>query len=157
MGKQFLTMTVNGETVEVAVEPSAMLIDVLRDQLDMIGTKEACREGECGACTVILEGMTVNSCITPAMKAQGRSVLTIEGVDDQGKLHPIQEAFIEKGAIQCGYCTPGMVLSVKVLLDENPNPLEEEVKMGLSGNLCRCTGYIKIIDAVMVAARQMGQ
>ena len=156
MGKQFLTMTVNGENVEVVVEPSEMLIDVLRDQLDLIGTKEACREGECGACTVILEGVTVNSCITPAMKAQDKEVMTIEGVDDQGKLHPLQEAFIEKGAIQCGYCTPGMVLSAKVLLEENPNPLEKDVKTGLSGNLCRCTGYIKIIDAVMVAARQMG-
>ena len=157
MGKQFLRMTVNGEAVEVAVEPSAMLIDVLREELNLIGTKEACGEGECGACTVILDGKIITSCITPAMKAMDKEVLTIEGVDDQGRLHPIQEAFIEQGAIQCGYCTPGMVLSAKALLDENPDPSIDEVKVGISGNLCRCTGYVKIIDAVMVAARVMGQ
>jgi len=157
MGKQFLRMTVNGEAVEVAVEPSAMLIDVLREELDLIGTKEACGEGECGACTVILDEKIINSCITPAMKAMDKEVLTIEGVDEQGKLHPIQEAFIEQGAIQCGYCTPGMVMSAKALIDENPDPSIDDVKVAISGNLCRCTGYVKIVDAVMVAARVMGQ
>jgi len=155
MGKHLLTMTVNGETVEVAVEPSTILIDVLRDELGLIGVKEACGRGECGACTVILDGESVSSCIIPAMKAMGKEVLTIEGLDKQGKLHPIQEAFIECGAIQCGFCTPGMVLSAKALLDENPNPTEQEVRVALSGNLCRCTGYVKIVDAVLAAAQKM--
>lgn len=155
MGKRLITMTVNGETVEVAIEPSAMLIDVLRDELGLIGVKEACGRGDCGTCTVILDGKSVNSCITPAMKAVGKEVITIEGLDRQGKLHPIQEAFVECGAIQCGYCTPGMVLSAKVLLDENPKPTEQEVRVALSGNLCRCTGYVKIVDAVLAAAKKM--
>jgi len=156
MGKRLVTMTVNGETAEVAVEPSAMLIDVLRDELGLIGVKDACGRGECGTCTVILDGKVVNSCITPAMKAIGKEVWTIEGLDRQlGKLHPIQEAFIEYGAIQCGFCTPGMVLSAKALLDENANPTEQEVRVALSGNLCRCTGYVKIINAVLAAARRV--
>ena len=155
MGKHLLTMTVNGETVEVAVEPSTILIDVLRDELGLIGVKEACGRGECGACTVILDGKAVTSCIIPAMKAMDKEVLTIEGLDNGGKLHPVQEAFVERGAIQCGFCTPGMVLSAKVLLDNNPNPTEQEVRVALSGNLCRCTGYVKIVDAVLAAAQRM--
>ena len=148
-------MKVNGEHIEVAIEPSAMLIDVLRDQLSLTGAKEACGKGECGACTVILDGMAVSSCITPAMKAMNKEVLTIEGLGKPGKLHPIQEAFIEHGAIQCGYCTPGMVLAAKVVLDKNPNPTEKEIRVGLSGNLCRCTGYVKIVEAVLAAAKKM--
>ena len=155
MAKRLLIMTVNGETVEVAVEPSATLLDVLRDELGLTGAKEACGRGECGACTVILDGKAVTSCLVPAMKAAGKEVLTIEGLSSLGKLHPIQETFVELGAIQCGFCTPGMVLSAKALLDENPNPTEQEVRTALSGNLCRCTGYIKIVDAVLAAAPRM--
>ena len=152
-----LTMTVNGETVEVVIEPSAMLIDVLRGKLGLIGVKEACGMGECGACTVLLDGKPVPSCITPAMKALNKDVLTIEGLGTPGKLHPIQEAFIDHGAVQCGFCTPGMILSAKALLDRNPLPDEEEVRVAISGNLCRCTGYVKIIEAVMAAALKMGK
>ena len=155
MAKCLLTVTVNGETVEVAIEPSAMLLDVLRDELGLTGAKEACGQGDCGACTVLLDGKAVNSCMTPAMKAMNKEVLTIEGLGSLGKLHPIQEAFVEHGAVQCGFCTPGMILSAKALLDENPSPTEEEVRVGLSGNLCRCTGYVKIVEAVLAAAEKM--
>jgi aerobic carbon-monoxide dehydrogenase small subunit len=155
MVKQLLKMNLNGEPVEIEIEPSARLVDVLRDRLGLTGTKEACGEGECGACTVLLDGIAVLSCITPAMKAMDREVLTIEGLAKPGKLHPIQEAFIEQGAVQCGYCTPGMVLAAKALLDHNPHPTELEVKVGMSGNLCRCTGYVKIIEAVLTAAEKM--
>jgi len=148
-------MIVNGETVGVSVTPSAMLLDVLRDELGLTGTKEACGKGECGACTVLVGGRAVSSCITPAMKAMNKEVLTIEGLGSPGKLHPIQEAFIERGATQCGFCTPGMILSAKALLDENPTPTELEVRVGLSGNLCRCTGYVKIVEAVLSVAEKM--
>lgn len=153
MSRCLLTMKLNGEPIEIEIESSAMLVDVLRDQLNLTGTKEACGKGECGSCTVLLDGTAVLSCITPAMKAVNREVITIEGLGAPGKLHPIQEAFIEHGAIQCGYCTPGMVLAAKALLDENPNPTEEEVRIALSGNLCRCTGYVKIVEAVLAAAK----
>lgn len=155
MGKCVLLMTVNGERVEIAVDPSVMLLSVLRDDLGLTGAKKGCEKGECGTCTIILDGKTVTSCITPAMRAMGKEVLTIEGLGKPGKLHPIQEAFVECGAIQCGFCTPGMVLSAKALLDEIPNPTEEEVRVALSGNLCRCTGYVKIVDAVLMAASMM--
>lgn len=157
MAKVLLVMMVNGDTVEVAVEPGVMLIDVLREELRLTGTKESCGRGECGACTVLLDGKTVNSCITPAMKAMNREVCTIEGLGNPGKLHPIQEAFVEHGAVQCGFCTPGVIMSVKALLDENPNPTETEVRVGLSGNICRCTGYVKIVDAVLAAAKRMSK
>jgi aerobic carbon-monoxide dehydrogenase small subunit len=156
MGKRLIAMTVNGESVEVAVEPTAMLLDVLRDELGLTGAKDSCGRGECGSCTVILEDKAVDSCIIPVMKAAGKEVWTIEGLAGKGgKLHPIQETFIEYGAIQCGYCTPGMVLSAKALLDENPHPTEHEVKIALSGNLCRCTGYTKILAAVQAAAQRI--
>lgn len=155
MAKYLLTMTVNREIVEVVIEPSAMLLDVLRDELGLTGVKEACGQGECGACTVLLDDKAVCSCITPAMKAMNKEVLTIEGLASPEKLHPIQEAFVERGAVQCGFCTPGMILSAKALLDENPSPTEEEVRVGLSGNLCRCTGYVKIVEAVLTAAKKM--
>lgn len=148
-------MILNGETVKVSVTPSAMLLDVLRSELGLTGTKEACGRGECGACTVLLEGKAVSSCITPAMKAMNKEVVTIEGLRSPAGLHPIQKAFIERGAVQCGFCTPGMILSAKALLDENPTPTEEEVKVGLSGNLCRCTGYVKIVEAVLSVAEKM--
>jgi carbon-monoxide dehydrogenase small subunit len=149
MTTQTLTMTLNGEEVKVQVKPSALLVEVLRDQLDLTGTKVACGEGECGACTVLLDGKPVNSCLMPALKAQGREVLTVEGLAPPGELHPLQKAFVEHGAVQCGYCTPGMLMSAKALLDHNPNPTEDEVRLAISGNLCRCTGYAKIVEAIL--------
>jgi carbon-monoxide dehydrogenase small subunit len=152
MTTQTLTMTLNGEEVTVEVKPSAMLVEVLRDQLELTGTKVACGEGECGACTVLLDGKPVNSCLVPALKAQGREVMTIEGLAPLGDLHPLQKAFVEHGAVQCGYCTPGMLMSAKALLDHNPNPTEDEVRLSISGNLCRCTGYAKIVEAILDAS-----
>jgi carbon-monoxide dehydrogenase small subunit len=143
-----LTMRLNGEEVTIQVKPDALLVDVLRDELELTGTKEACGEGECGACTVLLDGEPVTSCIVPARKAQGREVLTVEGLASGGVLHPLQKAFVEYGAVQCGFCTPGMLMSAKALLDRNPHPSEEEIKEAISGNLCRCTGYVKIVEAI---------
>ncbi len=151
--KRIVSFVLNGEPIEVEVEPHLTLLQLLRDQLELTGTKEGCGMGECGACTVLLDGETVNSCIFPAMEAEGKSVITIEGLADaQGRLHPIQKAFIEQGAIQCGFCTPGMVLSAKALLDENPKPTEEEIRHGIAGNLCRCTGYLQIVQAIEAAS-----
>lgn len=146
-----VSINVNGVNYSKDIDPSLRLIDFLRDELKLKGTKEGCGEGECSACTVILNGKTINSCLMLASSADGKNVVTIEGVADKDKLHPIQEAFMEVGAVQCGYCTPGMILSAKALLDKNPNAKEEEIKVALSGNLCRCTGYKKIIQAVMLA------
>ena len=155
MGVTLLEMKLNGEPVAVAIEPSAMLIGVLRDQLELIGAKEACGRGECGTCTVLLDGKAVTSCITPALKAMHKDVVTIEGLGSPGGLHPLQEAFVEYGAVQCGFCTPGMILSAKALLDKNRNPAERDVRVGISGNLCRCTGYAKIVQATMAAVEKM--
>ena len=152
MTMQALTMKLNGEEVTVQVKPSALLVEVLRDQLELTGTKVACGEGECGACTVLLDGQPVNSCLVPALKAQGREVLTVEGLAPLGELHPLQKAFVEHGAVQCGYCTPGMLMSAKALLDDNPNPTEDEIRLAISGNLCRCTGYAKIVEAILDAS-----
>jgi carbon-monoxide dehydrogenase small subunit len=152
MTKQALTMKLNGEEVTVQVKPSALLVEVLRDELELTGTKVACGEGECGACTVLLDGKPVNSCLVPALKAQGREVMTVEGMAPLGELHPLQKAFVEHGAVQCGYCTPGMLMSAKALLDDNPNPTEDEIRLAISGNLCRCTGYAKIVEAVLDAS-----
>ncbi|NWG04981.1 MAG: (2Fe-2S)-binding protein [Syntrophaceae bacterium] len=153
--KQTINFTLNGELVEVEIEPHLTLLQLLRDKLELIGTKEGCGMGECGACTVLLDGKTVNSCIFPAMEVEGKKVVTIEGLmDAQGNLHPIQKAFVEQGAVQCGFCTPGMVLSAKALLDENPKPTEEEIRHGIAGNLCRCTGYIQIIEAIKAVSGQ---
>jgi len=152
MTTQTLTMKLNGEEVTLEVKPSALLVEVLRDQLELIGTKVACGEGECGACTVLLDGEPVNSCLVPALKIQGREVMTVEGLAPLGELHPLQKAFVEHGAVQCGYCTPGMLMSAKALLDHNPNPTEEEVRQAISGNLCRCTGYAKIVEAILEAS-----
>ncbi len=143
-----LTMTLNGESVTVEVEPFEILVDVLRDKLGLTGTKIGCNEGECGACTVIMDGQAVLSCLLPAMKAHGREVVTVEGLSHGDKLHPLQQAFVEKGAVQCGYCTPGMIMSAKALLDENPKPSTEEIEETIAGNLCRCTGYLQIIEAI---------
>jgi carbon-monoxide dehydrogenase small subunit len=147
-----LTMLLNGEEVTVHIEPDALLADVLREHLGLTGTKEACGEGECGACTVLLDGRPVTSCLVPALKAQGREVGTVEGLASGGDLHPLQKSFIEHGAVQCGYCTPGMLMSAKALLDRNPHPTEEEIKEAISGNLCRCTGYVKIVEAIKAAS-----
>jgi carbon-monoxide dehydrogenase small subunit len=155
VAEALLTMTVNGEAVKLVIEPSAMLVDVLRNRLGLTGVKEACGKGECGACTVLLDGRPVSSCITPAMKALNKKVLTIEGLGSPSKLHPIQETFIEFGAVQCGFCTPGMILSAKALLDQHPRPGEQEVRVAISGNLCRCTGYVKIVEAILAAAEKM--
>jgi carbon-monoxide dehydrogenase small subunit len=152
MTTQTLTMKLNGEEVTVQVKPSALLVEVLRDQLELTGTKVACGEGECGACTVLLDGEPVNSCLVPALKAQGREVLTVEGLAPLGELHPLQKAFVEHGAVQCGYCTPGMLMSAKALLDHNPSPTEDEIRLAISGNLCRCTGYAKIVEAILDAS-----
>ena len=150
--KHNIRLTVNGESYTVAVEPYESLLDVLRDKLSLTGTKKGCNRGDCGACTIIMDGKTVNSCLVLAVEADDKEVLTIEGLVNNGQLHPIQEAFVQYGAVQCGYCTPGMIMSAKALLDENPNPTEEEVKRAIGGNLCRCTGYVKIVDAVKKAA-----
>jgi carbon-monoxide dehydrogenase small subunit len=153
--KRSLSFILNGEPVKVEVEPHLTLLQLLRDKLELTGTKEGCGMGECGACTVLLDGKTVNSCIFPALEIEGRKVTTIEGLTDvQGNLHPIQKAFIEWGAVQCGFCTPGMVLSAKALLDENPKPTEEEIRHGIAGNLCRCTGYLQIIQAIKAVSEQ---
>lgn len=150
--QHLIKLTVNGDVYELLAEPNETLVQVIRNKLDLTGTKEGCGTGDCGACTVIINGKPVNSCLMLAIEANGQEILTIEGIAKNGDLHPIQEAFINEGAIQCGYCTPGMVLSAKALLDENPNPTEEEIKLGIAGNLCRCTGYRKIIKAIQVAA-----
>lgn len=146
-----VSINVNGINYTKEIDPSIRLIDFLRDELKLKGTKEGCGEGECGACTVIVNGKAINSCLMLASSADGKNVITIEGISDKDTLHPIQEAFMETGAVQCGYCTPGMILSAKALLDKKPNASEEEIKVSLSGNLCRCTGYKKIIQAVMLA------
>ncbi len=152
--KQIVELKVNGLSYDVAIRPEELLIDVLRQKLELIGTKKGCGQGDCGTCTVLIDGKRALACMTLAIACQGKEILTIEGMEDQGELHPIQEAFLDKGAVQCGFCTPGMIMSTKALLDENPNPSRDEIKRGLSGNLCRCTGYIKIFDAVEAATRQ---
>ena len=150
--KQLIKLRVNGLDEEVMIEPWWNLARVLRDELNLTGTKIGCETGDCGSCTVLIDGKAVKSCLYLTMKARGKDILTIEGLrGENGELHPLQEAFIEYFAVQCGYCTPGMIMAAKALLDENPNPTEEEVKEGLDGNLCRCTGYIKIIEAVLAA------
>ncbi len=152
-----LDVKVNGEEFSVEVNAGDLLAHVLRDRLGLIGTKISCGEGECGACTVLVDGLPVTSCIYPALKAHGREVITIEGLAKEGKLHPIQQAFIDATAPQCGYCIPGMIMSAKALLEENPEPTREEIKDGISGNLCRCTGYYQIIEAIELAAQRMAE
>jgi carbon-monoxide dehydrogenase small subunit len=154
MKKQLLSLTVNGDPVDVAVAPNSTLLEVLRDQLGLTGVKEGCSEGVCGACTVLMDGQPIRSCITLALEAEGTSITTIEGLAQEGKLHPVQEAFIDNGAVQCGFCTPGMILSAKALLDNNCRPSDDEIKTALAGNFCRCTGYAKILNAVRAASGQ---
>lgn len=143
-----IEININGKDYKLEVEDDLRLIDLLRDKLKLTGTKEGCGEGECGACTIILEGKTVNSCLLLAAQVHGKRITTIEGLGDENNLHPIQKAFLEKGAVQCGYCIPGMVLSAKALLDKNSKPNREEIREAIAGNLCRCTGYEKIIDSI---------
>jgi len=151
-----IQFTCNGMPVTVDVDPDMRALDVLRDVLNLTGTKEGCGEGECGACTIIMDGVTVNSCLLYAAKLEGSTIQTIEGMaDKQGNLHPIQESFLEVGAVQCGYCTPGMVLSTKALLDRNQDPTVPEIEAALSGNFCRCTGYGKIVQAVRSSADKL--
>jgi carbon-monoxide dehydrogenase small subunit len=155
--KEVIKLIVNGESKEVLVRPNDLLVDVLRDVIYLTGTKKGCGEGDCGACTVLLDGAPALACLTLAISCVGKKIETIEGLSENGKLHPIQEAFVEKGAIQCGYCTPGMILSAKALLAKNENPTNEEIKYGMAGNFCRCTGYKKIVDAVAEAAGRLPQ
>ncbi|HOE18668.1 MAG TPA: (2Fe-2S)-binding protein [Syntrophorhabdaceae bacterium] len=150
-----IKLTVNGKEYELQVRPWATLLEVIRDDLGLTGAKEGCGEGECGACTVIMDGKAVNSCIVLAVEANGRQITTIEGLAEGDRLHPVQEAFLEMGGMQCGFCTPGMILSTKVLLDGNKNPTDEEIRKGLEGNFCRCTGYTKIFESVKAAAQKI--
>lgn len=153
--KRVCTLRVNGESCSVAVVETATLLEVLRYDLALTGTKQGCDEGDCGACTVLLDGRPVLACLTLAVAVEGREITTIEGLATPDGLHPLQDAFDEHGAAQCGFCTPGMILSAKALLDERPDATADEVKLALSGNLCRCTGYVKIIEAVRAAGRRM--
>ncbi|MCX5813859.1 MAG: (2Fe-2S)-binding protein [Proteobacteria bacterium] len=154
---EHIYIIVNKRDYELQVKPWSTLLEILRDDLGLTGTKEGCNAGECGACTVIMEGKAVNACLVLAAEADGKEITTIEGLADGATLHPIQEAFLEMGGMQCGFCTPGMILSAKVLLDANNNPTDEEIRKGLEGNFCRCTGYTKIIESVKVAAEKVRQ
>lgn len=147
-----LKFILNGEPIEIMVSPDEMLVDILRDKLYLTGTKKGCGKGECGACTVIMNGTAVNSCMIPAMKALDTRIETIEGIGSKDKFHPLQETFMDEGAVQCGFCTPGMIMSAKALLDQNKHPGKEEIREAIAGNICRCTGYVKIEKAVQKAA-----
>lgn len=153
-----ISLTVNGKLYQVEVEEDMRLLDLLRDKLGFTGVKEGCAEGECGACSVIMDGRLVTSCLVMAFQADGKEIVTIEGLQNEdGTLHPIQQAFLEEGAVQCGFCTPAMVLAAKAILDKNPNPSDEEIKEGISGNLCRCTGYAKIVSSIKKAAEYLNK
>ncbi len=152
--KHTIQITVNGQPNEIEVDPWRTLLEILRDQLNLTGTKQSCAEGHCGACTVLVDGEAVNACLMLALEANGCDILTIEGLSEGGKLTPIQEAFVNYGAVQCGFCTPGMIMATKVFLEDNQDPSDEEIKKALAGHLCRCTGYVQIIDAVRAAAEK---
>lgn len=152
-----IELKVNGSINEVEIDPRRTLLDVIRNELELTGTKEGCGLGDCGSCTVLMDGKAVNACLVLAVDAKGKEILTIEGLAEGTQLHPLQEAFIEHGAVQCGFCTPGMVLSAKALLDENPHPNEDEIRKAIGGNLCRCTGYIKIEEAIKAIAGKEGR
>lgn len=156
--KRSIRFTVNGDSVDVEVYPHWTLLRVLRDELEYTGAKQGCGEGECGACTVLVNGDPINSCIYPVLEVEGKEVLTIEGlVGSTGELHPIQSAFLENAGVQCGFCTPGMILSAKALLDHNPTPTEEEIRHAIAGNMCRCTGYVQIVESIRAAAEKMSR
>jgi carbon-monoxide dehydrogenase small subunit len=150
-----IRLTVNGRAVECETDAETRLLDLIRGPLGLTGTKEGCGEGECGACTVLLDGRPVNSCLIPAPVADGKSVLTIEGIAEGDRLHPIQAAFVETGGVQCGFCTPGFIMSAYALLRDNPSPTDEEIRSAIEGNLCRCTGYERIVDAIRLAADRL--
>lgn len=151
--KHNITLSVNGVLYQLAVEPHRSLVDVLRDDLGLTGTKKGCGHGHCGTCTILLDGKAVNSCLILAVDVNGRNIVTIEGLAPDGKLHPLQKAFIRHGAVQCGFCTPGLIVSAKALLDENPTPSSEEIRFALVGNVCRCTGYAKVVKAILSVAQ----
>lgn len=153
--KQLMHFKVNGKDYELAIEPNRTLLEVLTEEIGLTGTKMGCNEGDCGACTVIVDGHAVCSCLILAIEAQNITIETIEGLASNGQLHPLQQAFIDCGAIQCGYCTPGMIMAAKALLDKNPDPTEADSRRALQGNLCRCTGYVKIVEAIMTAREVM--
>ena len=153
--KQLITLVVNGDPYEVLAKPSDTLLYVLREKLGFTGAKHGCDTGKCGSCTVLLDGKPIRSCLAFAISLRNREMTTIEGLAKNGDLHPIQKAFIDHGAVQCGFCTPGMILFTKSFLEENPNPTEEEIRKALTANICRCTGYVKIIEAVKAAAKEM--
>jgi len=155
MKKTLIELRVNGETHEVFVTPQRTLLDVLREDLGFTGTKDSCGLGNCGACTVLIDGKAALSCVMLARSAEGKEITTIEGLAQGEQLHPLQRAFLDHGAVQCGFCSPGMILSAKSLLDENPSPTEEEIRLALAGNLCRCTGYVRIVEAVKAVAGQL--
>lgn len=155
--KSSINLIVNGQKYQVEVEDNKTLLYVLREVLNLTGTKEGCGIGECGSCTVLMNGKLVKSCLLLAKQAEGKEITTIEGLSKNNDIHPIQQSFVEVGAVQCGYCTPGMVLATKALLDKTPEPTPEEIKVGLSGNLCRCTGYTKILKAVELSAKRLNR
>lgn len=154
--KQLIRLRVNGEVREAFTKVNRTLLEVLREDLGLTGTKRSCDTGECGACTVLINGRPVNSCLTLAVAHQNKDIVTIEGLSEGGRLHPLQQAFVDFGSIQCGFCTPGLILSAKALLDERPNPTEEDIRGAIAGNICRCTGYVKVIEAVKFVAGQLG-
>jgi len=149
-----ITLKVNNQEYDLVIPVNRTLTQVLRENLKLTGTKQGCSVGDCGSCTVLFDGEPVNSCLVLAVEAEGHHITTIEGLADEGKLHPIQEAFVEKGGIQCGFCSPGMILSAKALLDKNPSPTEREIREGISGNLCRCTGYQKIVESIQAVDKR---
>jgi carbon-monoxide dehydrogenase small subunit len=153
--KHIVSFKLNGEAVQALAKDNMTLLDLLRDVIGLTGTKKGCEEGECGACTVLLDGRPINSCMALAREVEGHELLTIEGLASNGKLHPLQQQFIDKWALQCGYCTPGMIMSAKALLDTNPHPTEEDIRSAVAGNLCRCTGYAKIIEAIQATAERL--
>jgi carbon-monoxide dehydrogenase small subunit len=154
--KQEIELKINGELFRVESETHRTLLEVIREELGLTGTKEMCNKGDCGGCTVMIDGRPVLSCLTLAIEAEGKEILTIEGLSEGFEPHPIQKAFVETGAVQCGYCIPGFIMSGKALLDRNSNPTEDEIKEGIANNICRCTGYIQIIEAIDVAAQELG-
>jgi carbon-monoxide dehydrogenase small subunit len=156
--KETISFVLNGNRMEMEVEPHWTVLYLVREHLELTGTKSGCESGECGACTVLIDGRAVNSCLFPAIEIEGKTVTTIEGMaKPSGELHPLQRSFVEHGAIQCGFCTPGMVMAATALLDENPNPTEGEIRHAIAGNLCRCTGYVQIIKAIRVASESVSQ
>ena len=155
MQSKTIHFVINGESAGLEVKPWRTLLEMIREDLNLTGTKEGCGHGECGSCTVFMGGKTVNSCLVPAFEAEGQEIFTIEGLSNAGNLHPIQEAFVEHSGMQCGFCTPGMIISAKALLDKNPDPSETQIREAVAGNFCRCTGYTKIVESISAAARAL--